>query len=126
MSKDATVDQLKNFITSKGITVTDVELLTKFYKEESKSYSYRIAIKAADYEKALKPDVWPYRVSIRLYKTKRSQPQQNWDPKPPESMNSRPLVESLQSSNTPQYDPATPIETHNRFDVNGFQQEVSN
>ena len=128
VSKDITIDQLKNFITSKGITVTDIALLTNFYKEESKSYSYRIAIKAADYEKVMNPDVWPYRVSIHLYKTKRSQPQQDWNPKPPVRQNSRPPVISLQTStSTPQQDePVTPLELHNRFDVNGFQQEVSN
>jgi hypothetical protein len=76
VSKDATPEQLKEFIVSKGINVTEIELLAN-HKVEARSFSYRIAIKPADYEKALKPDVWPYRVGVRLYKPK-SRVEKTW------------------------------------------------
>ena len=69
VSKDATSDQLKEFLESNGIKVTDIELLTNF-PDEVRSFTYRVAIKPEDFEKALTPDVWPYRVGVRHYKNK--------------------------------------------------------
>ena len=36
-----------------------------------RTITFRISVKAADYEKALKPEVWPYRVSVRHYRAPR-------------------------------------------------------
>ena len=69
---------MKDFIVAKGIRVTDIELLTNFHKEEARSYTYGIAIKPEDYDKALSPDVWPYRVGIRPFKQKRQQQPNSW------------------------------------------------
>ena len=77
VSKDATEEQLKQFITSKGINVTAVKKLTTF--EEARTYTFRVSIKASDYEKALKPEVWPLRVGVRPFRPKRTNNQtQSW------------------------------------------------
>ena len=34
-------------------------------------YIFKVIIKASDYEAALKPEVWPYRVGVRHYRAKR-------------------------------------------------------
>ena len=72
VSRDATPDQLKSFLISKGLRVSGVELLTSFRIEEARSFTYRVSIKAADYEKALNADVWLHRVGVRLYRNKRN------------------------------------------------------
>ena len=71
VSRDATPDQLKNFLTSKGLQITDIELLTKFHINEARSFTYRIAIKPEDYKKAFNPRIWPHRVAVRLLKNKK-------------------------------------------------------
>ena len=65
VSKDATEDQLKSFITDNGITVIEMEKLTK--NEEARTNAFRIRVKASDFDKAMKPEVWPYRVGVRHY-----------------------------------------------------------
>ena len=77
VSKDATMEQFKDFIVSKGIKVTDIELLTNF-KEEARSFTYRVSIRPEDYEKALNPEVWPYRVGVRPYRQRRRIQQGSW------------------------------------------------
>ena len=74
VSKDATCEQLKEFIESKGINVTDIELLS--LAPERRTNTFRVAIKVADYDKALNPDVWPYRVGVRRYRPQRTK--SNW------------------------------------------------
>ena len=74
VAKDATADQLKEFIVTKGIPVVDIELLTSH--PEARTNTYRIAIKASDFDRAMCPDVWPYRVGVRMFKHKRNQ--NNW------------------------------------------------
>ena len=41
-------------------------LLTKY--EGARSHTFKISIKAADYEKATNPDIWPDKVGVRKYK----------------------------------------------------------
>ena len=77
VSKDATEDQLKQFIVSKGIAVTDVTKLTTF--AGARTNTFKVCIKASDYDKALKPEVWPLRVGVRLFRPKRTDNQgQSW------------------------------------------------
>ena len=77
VSKDATEEQLKQFIISKGINVTAVKKLTTF--EEARTFTFRVSIKVSDYEKALKPEVWPLRVGVRPFRPKRTNnPTQSW------------------------------------------------
>ena len=51
VSKDATPKQLMEFIQSKGISVTNVELLTQH--PEARTNTFKVVIKPADYEKAI-------------------------------------------------------------------------
>ena len=53
------------FVQSKGISVTNVELLTQH--PEARTNTFEVVIKPADYEKAMNPEVWPYRVGVRHY-----------------------------------------------------------
>ena len=41
--------------------------------------TFRVAVKPADYEAALKPEVWPYRVAVRHYRaTRRERSEGSW------------------------------------------------
>ena len=72
IAKDCTEDDLKEFLASKGIDVVEVEKLTKpEVVDLVRTITFRISVKASDYEKALKPEVWPYRVSVRHYRAPR-------------------------------------------------------
>ena len=125
VSKSATPEQLKSYLISRGIQVTDIELLTKFFINESKSYTYRIAIKPEDYEKALVPEIWPHRVGVRLFKQKRVQQDQNWNPVQGQNLSQQDNISSRKSLpvvNQPLEN--TPLETRNRFDIPGFADEI--
>ena len=72
VGKGCTTDDLKNFLAGKGINAVEVEMLTKKeVMEQVRTLTFRVAVKAADYEAALKPEVWPYRVGVRHYKAPR-------------------------------------------------------
>ena len=136
VSKNATPEQLKEFIVSKGIKVTDMELLTT-HKTEARSFSYRIAIKPEDYDKALQQDARPYRVGVRIYKPKRRQQQQNsWNQQSSQTggnimdqtrnnrsyKDRRPGHQQMETSNVNR----SYLDTHNRYEVPGFAPEVLN
>ena len=47
-----------------------VEMLTKEDKKESaRSLTFKVTVLAGDLQDYLKPDVWPYRVSVRFFRT---------------------------------------------------------
>ena len=72
VAKDCTEDDLKQFLAGKGIEAVDVEMLTKpEVMEMVRTVTFRVAVKAADYDAALKPEVWPYRVGVRHYRAPR-------------------------------------------------------
>ena len=130
VSKDATAEMLKDFISNKGIKVNDVELLTN-HTEEARTFTYRVVIALADYEKALNPDVWPYRVGVRHFKPKRFQPNQNtWQQ---QASKTGGIIQDQQKSKVrdqqsqvarPVNDSGVPIS--NRYNVDGFSTEVNN
>ena len=64
VSKDATANQLKEFNEGKGIHVVGVEKLTKD-DVETRTNTFKVVIKPSDYEKAMQPEIWPYRVGVR-------------------------------------------------------------
>ena len=74
VSKDATGDQLKGFLENKGVNVTEIELISN--APERRTNTFRVAIKAADYDKAMNPEVWPYRVGVRRFIPRR--PKSDW------------------------------------------------
>ena len=80
VGKGCTNDNMKDFLIGKGITPVEVEMLTKpDVINEVRTLTFRVAFKAADYESALKPEVWPYRVAVRHYKApRRERPDGSW------------------------------------------------
>ena len=78
VSKAATNDQLKEFLEDKGIKVTEIECMT--YHPEARTNTFRVAIAIGDYEKALNPEVWPYRVAVRAFRpARRDREQKNME-----------------------------------------------
>ena len=72
---------LKEFLSDKGINVVEVEQLTKpEVVSQVRTLTFRVAVKAADYEAALNPDVWPFRVGVRHYRPPRKsdRPEGGW------------------------------------------------
>ena len=66
VAKDCTEEDLKGFLAGKGINVVDVEKLTKpDVLPMVRTITFRVAVKAADYEAALKPEVRHYRAPRR-------------------------------------------------------------
>ena len=70
VSKDATAEQLKEFIEGKGIGVIEIEKLTK-EDAETRTNTFKVVVKLSDYEKAMQPEVWPYRLGVWHYKPQR-------------------------------------------------------
>ena len=67
--KDCTNEDLKEFLRNKGIGAVSVETLTRDeVLPNVRTKTFKITVKAAQYEMALKPDVWPYRVAVRHYR----------------------------------------------------------
>ena len=115
VAKNATADGLKSFLETRGISVVQCVNLTTF--EHARTHSYKVTIKASEYEKATKPEVWPFRVGVRLFKQfkkKTDEQQTNWDSQvrlapPPASVQSQVNVDCLT--------PSEGIETSNMFHV---------
>ena len=70
VAKDASSDQLKDFITAKGINVLEITKLTTF--EHARTNTFKIKIQAAQYNEAMKPENWPLRVGVRHYRQPRN------------------------------------------------------
>ena len=70
VSRDASGEQLKEFLINKGISVVAVEKLTRD-EVEARTNTFKVVIKLSDYEKAMRPEIWPYRVGVRHYKPPR-------------------------------------------------------
>ena len=72
VGKGCTPDNLKDFLVAKGIDPVEVVMLTRSDVIESvRTLTFRVDVKAAQYEAALKPEVWPYRVAVRHYRAPR-------------------------------------------------------
>ena len=106
---------MKSFLETRGISVVQCVNLTTF--EHARTHSYKVTIKASEYKKATKPEVWPFRVGVRLFKQfkkKTDEQQTNWDSQvrlapPPASVQSQVDVDCLT--------PSEGIETSNMFHV---------
>ena len=66
LSKYTTGVQLSQWLNKNGLEVKSCDILTKF--EGARSLTYKIAVKASDYDKAINPDIWPARVGVRKFK----------------------------------------------------------
>ena len=72
VGKGCSEENLKDFLIGRGITPVEVEMLTKpEILNDVRTITFRVAVKPADYEAALKPEVWPYRVAVRHYRAPR-------------------------------------------------------
>ena len=69
VARDASSEQLRDFITAKGIEVLDIEKLTTY--EHARTNTFKVKIKAAQYNKAMNPDIWPLRVGVRHFRQPR-------------------------------------------------------
>ena len=69
VAKNVKATQLATFLESKGLKVVDCVLLTTY--EQARSLSYKITIKAKDFEKSQDPATWPYRISFRPFINRR-------------------------------------------------------
>jgi hypothetical protein len=79
VSKDCTNDNLKDFLKDKGIDVVAVETLTKDeVLPQVRTKTFKITVKAGQYEKALMPEVWPYRVAVRHFRAPKREGQGTW------------------------------------------------
>ena len=68
VGKGCTPDDLISFLNDRGIHPVDAQLLTrKEVLDEVRFLTFRVVVKASEYEDALKPEVWPYRVAVRHY-----------------------------------------------------------
>ena len=143
VSKAATDQQLKGFLEDKGIKVTEIECLT--YHPDARTNTFRVAIAIEDYEKALNPDVWPYRVAVRTFRPARrdreqrsmeaqfgrtggvvhNQPQQ---PRPPQQQQQQQQQQQNAQQTQSAQQPSSPvvIEVSNKFDVLADMDDLEN
>ena len=69
VGKDCSNEDLSEFLKSKGIVTVAVETLTRSeVLDQVRTKTFKITVKASQYEAALKPEVWPYRVAVRHFR----------------------------------------------------------
>ena len=77
-------DQLKAFLVGKGLEIENVECMTRpelVTEKKVCSKTMRVTVKASEHKKAMNPDMWPFRVGVRLYKAqsrRRETENQDW------------------------------------------------
>ena len=70
-------EELETFLKSKDIDVVKVECMTRkelLDGEKVKSKTMKVIVKAKDHEKAMNPDIWPFRVGVRYYRAESRRP----------------------------------------------------
>ena len=126
--RETTPEDIVNDLATSGIIITANDIQKKS-KNEATLCSYKISIPAADFQKALNPEIWPLRVKVReyFYNSRKSKPQnqqhQNATQNGSENQQQQPQVpmpgqqqvfsqqeELVQVSNIP---------TENRYDILG-------
>ena len=71
VARDATEKHLEDYLKAKGLNVVKVKCLTKpelISEEKVRSKTMKVTVKAMHHEKAMDPDMWPYRVGVRHYR----------------------------------------------------------
>ena len=67
-------EELEAFLKDKGIDVVKVECLTKkevLDANKVRSKTMKVVLSAKDHQKAMNPDIWPFRVGVRYYRAER-------------------------------------------------------
>ena len=62
---------LVDFLKTKDIKTVRVECITRkelIYENKVKSKIMKVVVKASDHEKAMNPDIWPFRVGVRYFR----------------------------------------------------------
>ena len=113
VAKDASADKLKAYLEKKGLKIVSCDLLTK-HVNEARTHSYKVTMKASEYEKAKDPLIWPYRVGVRLFKHLNSKPRDN---RRQEGWGEQSKAQSVEKSEE--------IPLHNRFQVLGSTSSQS-
>ena len=131
VSKNATSDKLTDYLKNKGLNILKCELLTTKV-ELARTLSFKVTIKADDFEKAKNPNIWPYRVVVRKFVNFR---RREVDEFAPQGNQVRGVHRLEQGQHAHQAGPGhvqphqaehgTPTSVHNRFDVQGFREEGS-
>ena len=67
VARNVTAIQVSQWIEDHGIKVSDCVLLTKY--EQARTLSFKVTIRANEYEKSQDPSMWPYGVKVRRYRT---------------------------------------------------------
>ena len=74
VSKDCKDEDLFQFLKDKGINPVSVVTLTRDeVLDQVRKKTFKVTVKAAQYEAALRPDIWPYRVAVRHFRAPRKQ-----------------------------------------------------
>ena len=118
VAKDASEDRLKSFLQAKNINVIECKKLTTF--QQARTHCYKVTIKASEFEKATKPEVWPYRVGVRLFKQFREKKDEtpSWNDQQNTGRTNQPQPQQKNQShhfNPPVAPPVTPLATNNRY-----------
>ena len=66
VNTDVTEEAIKNHM--KDAKELDIIEIVKVSHEDARTKSFRVKIKAEDYDKAMSGETWPYRVRVRPYK----------------------------------------------------------
>ena len=118
VAKDASEEQLNSFLQAKNINVIECKKLTTF--EQARTHCYKVTIKASEYEKATKPEVWPYRVGVRLFKQFREKKDQTPSWNDQQNTGQMNQTQPQQNHRSQQFNPpvlplVTPLATSNRY-----------
>ena len=97
--KDASEDDLRNFLINKGLDVVEVELLTRH--PNSRTHSFRVKIKAWHYDMSMDANIWPNRVTVRMYRhPRRETTQDSWTSQSRHSGSQAPMAQNPKPQRT--------------------------
>ena len=80
VSLDVETNHLEDFLIARGLKVKKVELMTRpeLLKENKvRSKSMKVTVTSSEYEKAMNPEMWPFRVGVRHFKAASRRPEQD-------------------------------------------------
>ena len=119
-------DDIVNDLASSGIIITARDILKKS-KDDATLNSYKISIPAADFQKALNPEIWPLRVRVReyFYNSKKPKQQNQQQQNTSQQVNGNQQQQNQTAMPNHQQAPlqqqellqVSAISTENRFDV---------
>ena len=84
LDKECDEQKLKVFLEERGLHPVDIEMMKKPEANETetktwRTKSFKVTLKAAEHELALKPEIWPYRVAVIYWRAERKPRTGGWD-----------------------------------------------